>query len=100
MKMQFVRKSLAGIVALALGAAVQVQAQANFGGQFGGGGGGQGRQSTAASTTFNAAGTIGNAQISVDSDTHNLIINADDETTKAIMQVIRNLDHPQPQVLI
>ncbi len=97
MKTQFVKKYLGGIVALATCAALQTHAQPNIGTLFGGGA--QQRQPTA-STTYNPAGNVGNAQISVDQDTHTVIITADDETTKALMEVVKNLDHPQPQVLI
>src|ERR1700743_1535624 len=103
MKIQFVnqKKCLGGIVALAVCAALQVHAQPFGGGFFGGGGGGgQNRGSTSTSATYNPAGNVGNATIMVDPDTHNLIISADDDTTKAMMQVVQNLDHPQPQVLI
>ena len=96
--MQFVKKYLGGMAALAVCAAIQTHAQPNFGALFGGQT--QGRQTTASSTTYNSAGNVGNAQIMVDPDTHNLIITADDETTKALMQIVKNLDTPQPQVLI
>jgi general secretion pathway protein D len=103
MKIQFTNrnKQLGGILALVVCAALQVQAQP-FGGGFFGGGGGGGAQNRAASstTTYNSAGNVGNASVMVDQDTHNLIISADDATTKAMMEVIKNLDHPQPQVLI
>ena len=97
MNNQLVKKYLGGLVALAVCAALQTHAQFNFGG-FGGGGQAQNRQQS--TTTYNSAGNVGNAQIMVDPDTHNLILSADDETTKAMMEVIKNLDHPQPQVLI
>ncbi len=92
------KKYLGAIAALVLGA-LQIHAQ-GFGGFFGGGGGGQNRQATSSSTTYNPAGNVGNASIMVDPDTHNLIIQADDETTRAMMEVVKNLDSPQPQVLI
>ena len=93
--MQFVKKSIGGIIALAFCAAVQSHAQPNF---FGGG---QNRQAQpSSSSTYNSAGNIGNAQITIDPDTHNLIINADEETTRAMKEIVKNLDHPQPQVLI
>jgi len=94
--MQFVKKSIGGIIALALCAAVQSHAQPNFGALFGG----QNRQAASSSTTYNPAGNVGNAQITIDPDSHNLILNADDATTKAMLEVIKNLDRPQPQVLI
>jgi len=93
--MQLVKKLIGGAVAFALCAALQSQAQGNF---FGGGG--QNRQQQSSSMTYNPAGSVGNAQITIDPDTHNVIINADPETTKAMLEVIKSLDHPQPQVLI
>jgi general secretion pathway protein D len=95
MKMQFVKKYLGGVLALAICTTVQTHAQI-----FGGFNQNQNRQGAAASTTYNSAGNVGNAQIMVDQDSHNLIITADEETTKAMMEVIKNLDRPQPQVLI
>ena len=72
----------------------------------GGGGGfnrntGSGQSSgSAAATQYNTNGSVGNATISIDPDTHNVTIIADEETTKYIAQVITSLDQPQPQVLI
>jgi len=100
MNIQFLKKCLGGLAALAVCAAIQTHAQPNFGGGGFFGGQTQARQSTASTTTYNPAGNVGNAQIMVDPDTHNLIITADDDTTKALMEVIKNLDTPQPQVLI
>ena len=60
----------------------------------------QNRPTTGTSTSYNSAGNVGNATVMVDPDTHNLIISADEETTKAMMEVVKNLDRPQPQVLI
>src|SRR5438270_9018117 len=103
MKIQLVnwRKYLAAIAALAVCSALRVHAQpfGGFGGFGGGnnnGGGGQNRTTA----TYNPAGSVGNATVMVDPDTHNLIVNADEETTKAMLQIVKNLDHPQPQVLI
>jgi general secretion pathway protein D len=94
MNMQPVKKLIGGAVALALCTALQSQAQPNF---FGG----QNRQQqSSASSTYNPAGGVGNAQITIDPDTHNLILNADEATTKAMLEIIKSLDHPQPQVLI
>lgn len=71
-----------------------------FGG-FGGGGGANRSGSTATgSQQYNGNGTVGNATISYDPDTHNITILADDDTTRDISSVISNLDRPQPQVLI
>jgi general secretion pathway protein D len=76
-----------------------------FGGFGGGtfGGGGVGNAASRSSTTgseYNNNGTVGTAQISVDPDTHNLIIIADKETMEQISNVLLNLDSPKPQVLI
>ena len=54
----------------------------------------------AGASQYNANGAVGNATISIDADSHNVTIIADEETTKYISQVITNLDRPQPQVLI
>jgi general secretion pathway protein D len=90
-------------------ASLQAQQQAarpggtggGFGG-FGGGGGGAANRGGSISGTgsYNANGTVGNATISYDPDTHNITILADKDTTEEITNVIASLDRPQPQVLI
>jgi general secretion pathway protein D len=77
------------------------------GGGFGGGATGGGtaanaatRTTSTASTEYNNNGTVGTAQISVDPDTHNLIVTADAVTMAQIKQVLSQLDNPEPQVLI
>jgi general secretion pathway protein D len=77
------------------------------GGGYGGFGGGgnrgaaaTGSSSSSGSQQYNANGTVGNATISYDPDTHNITIIADQDTTAEISGVISNLDRPQPQVLI
>lgn len=67
------------------------------GGGFGGAGGGANR---GASGVYNNNGTVGSALISVDPQTHNLVVIADSLTALQISNVIRNLDSPKPQVLI
>src|SRR5215469_16403624 len=103
MKMQLIdwKKGLSAVAVLGI-LAVVFNAQAQpFNPFFGGfGAQAQNRTTTSSSTTYNPAGNVGNASVMVDPDTHNLIINADEDTTKALMQVIHNLDRPQPQVLI
>jgi general secretion pathway protein D len=104
MKMKFVnrKKYLGGLMALCLCAALESHGQ-GFGGIGGFGGfGGTGNNTTQnrSSTTYNSAGGVGNAIISVNPDTSDLTINADEETTKAILEVIHQMDRPQPQVLI
>jgi general secretion pathway protein D len=93
-------------IALLLGftlfAPTELRAQQGFGGfgGFGGGGANRGNTTTTPSQQYNANGAVGNATISIDPDTHNLTIIADEDTTKYIAQVVTNLDRPQPQVLI
>jgi type II secretory pathway component GspD/PulD (secretin) len=96
---------------LAIYAQQQAQRPATGGGGFGGyggyggfgGGANRGAASGASSSgsqQYNANGTVGNATISYDPDTHNITIIADQDTTAEISGVISNLDRPQPQVLI
>jgi len=70
-----------------------------FGGATGGAGGGA-RNTATTSSEYNNNGTVGTAQITVDPDTHNLVIIADKETMAQIREVLANLDAPKPQVLI
>jgi general secretion pathway protein D len=58
------------------------------------------RGGNAGFTTYNANGAVGNATITIDPDTHNVTVLADEETTRHIAEVIKSLDRPQPQVLI
>ena len=79
--MQFVKKSVGGIVALALCAVMQSHAQGNFGGGavFNGGGAQNRAQSSSSSQTYNPAGTVGNAQISIDPDTHRTVFGVEED---------------------
>jgi general secretion pathway protein D len=72
------------------------------GGGFGGGGGGGGnnRGGNSSSGNYNLNGTVGSALISVDPQTHNLVVITDAQTSLQISNVIANLDVPKPQVLI
>src|SRR5215831_19758304 len=74
------------------------------GGGFPGGGFGQGGQGNRARNTatrvYPSNGTVGDAIISVDSETRSVVVIADDDTSKYISEVISNLDRPKPQVLI
>src|ERR1043166_3983035 len=45
-------------------------------------------------------GEVGDAMISVDPETHRVIVITDEETSKYVGQVVTNLDRPEPQVLI
>lgn len=102
MKMQLIdwKKALAAAAALGFCSAFDTHAQPfPFFGGFNNAA--QNRPTTSSSTTgYNSAGNVGNATVMVDPDTHNLIISADEDTTKAMMEVVKNLDRPQPQVLI
>jgi general secretion pathway protein D len=70
-----------------------------FGGGAVGGGAGGGRANTSTST-YNNNGALGTASITVDPDTHNLIISTDPVTMEQIKKVIDELDEAKPQVLI
>jgi general secretion pathway protein D len=67
-------------------------------GSFGGFGGTRSRSS--ANSQYPRNGDIGNATVSIDPETHNLVVIADEETLAHISGVVSNLDLPQPQVLI
>jgi general secretion pathway protein D len=102
------------VMLLLLGSVLAVHAQQRTGGGGGGGGfggfglfGGGGfnnfnRNGSSSSTTstYNNNGTVGSATISVDPDTHNIVVIADEQTGDQISNVIANLDEPKPQVLI
>jgi general secretion pathway protein D len=87
------------LTALATLALLPLSSTAQFGGGFGGGGGG-GLSSRRSTTTYPSSTQIGDAMISSDTETRKLIVVTDDETAKAIGQVITNLDRSVPQVLI
>jgi type II secretory pathway component GspD/PulD (secretin) len=111
------QKILGGVLILFFCAAIEVQAQNRAGGGgggggfggfggFGGGGGGNraggggGNSSSSGSAQYNYNGQVGGANISVDPDTHSIVVVADEETMEQISNVLRNLDTPKPQVLI
>lgn len=75
-------------------------ASAQFGGGFGGGGGGGGTSARRSTTTYPGSTQIGDAMITSDAETRKLIVITDEETAKAIGQVVTNLDRSVPQVLI
>ena len=110
MKTQSFKKIYGIALVLSLCAALTVHAQqrpggfggggfGGFGG-FGGGGAARGSSGSSGMTQYNNNGTVGNAVISVDPVTHNLVVIADEETSQQISNVIANLDAPEPQVLI
>lgn len=72
-----------------------------FGGFTGFGGFNAANRGGASSTApYNNNGAVGSAVISVDPQTHNIIVIADEETSQQISNVIASMDTPMPQVLI
>src|ERR1017187_4567574 len=117
MKSNFYQKLFGGVLLFLLCATVEIHAQGRFGGGgggfggggfggfggFGGGGGGnfnRGGGTTSGSGQYNNNDTVGNAVISVDPATHNLIVIADKQTSEQIRRVIENLETPMRQVMI
>jgi general secretion pathway protein D len=66
-----------------------------FGG-FGGGGGGGGRQTG----TYPSNTRVGEALITFDPETRQIIVITDDETNEHVKTVLKSLDRPKPQALI
>jgi general secretion pathway protein D len=93
-----------GALVFGLCAALQLHAQpapGGFGGFGGfGGGGASTRSRSSTSTQYPRNGDLGNALVSIDPETHSLVVIADEETIAHISGVVSNLDRPQPQVLI
>jgi len=88
------------LAVLTLWVVATLQSHAQFPG-FGGFGGGQNQnRNSATQRQYNPAGTVGTATISVDPETRQIIVIADEETQGQISQVVTNLDRPKPQVLI
>ncbi len=92
---------------LMIGLCAVFSSRAQFPGGFGGfggfgnnGGGGRSSRSSTSSTQYPRNGDVGDAVISIDPETHNLVVIADDDTLQYLSQVVSNLDRPQPQVLI
>src|SRR4051794_5737629 len=86
---------------LFLCASLQLPAQfpgGGFGG-FGGGGGNNTRSRSSTTRSYPNNG-VGDAVISIDPETRNLIVIADDDTSRYVSEVVSNLNRPKPQVLI
>ncbi|MGH8022078.1 MAG: type II secretion system protein GspD, partial [Limisphaerales bacterium] len=106
--MKTILKISAGILMLMACTVMQLHAQERptargFGGGGGGGGfnrGGFGNSGSTSETEYNNNGTVGNATIYVDPDTHTVEFIADRQTAMEISNVIANMDQPKPQVLI
>jgi general secretion pathway protein D len=101
---------LMGLLSIGLGLAFHADAQqrgggggGGFGGFGGGGFGGGGRTGTSGGSTsrqYPNNTTIGDAYFSIDPETRRIVYIADEATSRAIGQVLTNLDRPKPQVLI
>ncbi len=104
-------------LALCLCGAVEIHAQGTGrggggggGGNYGGGGGrgggggsfGGGASSSGSTSTrdYPNSTMIGSASVSIDPQTHSIIVIGDDKTLDSIGQVVANMDRPEPQVLI
>ena len=108
----FLRRLISVLLLLAGLSATPLLAQQRGGGGFGGGGfggggfggggggGGQGNNRNSGSGSYNLNGQVGSALISVDPQTHNIVVITDTQTSLQISNVIANLDIPKPQVLI
>jgi general secretion pathway protein D len=87
-----------------LGAAMPALAQQRNTGGGGfrgfGGFGGFNNNSSSSSSSYNNNGQVGSAIITVDPNTHNIVVIADEQTSEQISNVIANLDAPIAQVLI
>lgn len=70
-----------------------------FGG-FGGGQNGSRSRSAGTSSQQYPNNGVGDAIFAIDPDTRKLVVIADEETRRYVSEVISNLNHPKPQVLI
>jgi general secretion pathway protein D len=87
-----------GLLALALLCATALPMSAQRAGGFGNGG--NATSSAATTRAYPNSTMVGEAMITSDPETRNLIIITDEETNANIKQVIASLDQPKPQVLI
>ena len=108
MKSSYWQRTFGVALIVNLCAAAHIYGQFNpggFGGIGGGTSGGSGRcsrsgTSSSSSTQFPRNGDVGDAVISIEPDTRNLVVIADDDTLQYVSNVVANLDRPQAQVLI
>ena len=111
MKTQQFNKYLGGILVFLFCAAIEIHAQQRGGGGFGGFGGCGGfvggfggnrnnNNNSASSSQYNNNGSVGTATFSVNPDTHDIVVIADEQTAAQIQEVISHLDSPMRQVLI
>ena len=103
MKFQMFLPKQIVVVALLLAGLTTAHAQfpgfGGFGGQTSSGSRSSSRSGSSSGKQNTSVG-VGDAVISIDPETHSLIVIADEDTSKYISQVVSNLDRPQPQVLI
>lgn len=88
--------SLITTLALSAGSALAQQRAGGTGRTTGGGGGG----SRTSAGAYPKSTDVGEAIISVNQETRQIIVVSDDETQEQIQGVIKNLDRPKPQALI
>ena len=106
MKTQQFKRYVGGILVFLFCIAIEAHAQqrtgggGGFGGFGGFGGGNRNTSSSTSSSQYNNNGSVGTATFSVDPDTHNIVVIADDQTAEQIREVISHLDSPMRQVLI
>jgi len=102
MKTNYFKIICFGALALLLGGSAGLQAQQRFGGfgGFGGFGNNNNNRNSSTTSSYNNNGTVGSATITVDPETHNIVVIADEQTSQQISNVLANLDTPKPQVLI
>jgi general secretion pathway protein D len=77
-----------------------LQAQPGGFGGFRNSGGSSSRSSSRSTTDYPSSTDIGQARITYDAETRSIIVVADEETAAHITNVVSQLDHPTPQVLI
>ncbi len=62
--------------------------------------GGRRSSTSSSSAQYPRNGAIGDAYYSIDPETRRIVVISDEETSRAVSQVLSNLDRPKPQVLI
>src|SRR5437867_7477666 len=98
-----IRALVVGLIGVGLWQSIGVLAQQRTTASPNRTGGGAGLSSGAGSGStrqYTPNGAVGEAMISVDPETGRVIVITDPETSQYVGQVITNLDHPEPQVLI
>src|SRR5215469_839303 len=85
-------------IAIFLLAICNLHAQIPGGGFFGNFGGNTSRNTSTTRQYPNNG--VGNATFGYDEETHSIVVSADDDTLRYISEVIKEMDRPQPQVLI